>query len=105
MFGGNGDEPRILNYHSTTNAPILSICPEVATVLSFARMGNPVILAVDDDPLVLAAVQRDLREKYASDYQVARSVLGAAGTRDSERIDARRATRRRCWSSISACRR
>ena len=33
-------------------------------------MGNPAILAVDDDPLVLAAVQRDLRSRYASDYQV-----------------------------------
>jgi thioredoxin reductase (NADPH) len=33
-------------------------------------MGKPVILAVDDDPEVLASVQRDLREKYASDYRI-----------------------------------
>ena len=41
-------------------------------------MGNPVILAVDDDPLVLAAVQRDLRGRYASSYQV----LGASSGRE-----------------------
>ncbi len=33
-------------------------------------MGKPVILAVDDDPEVLASVQRDLREKYASEYRI-----------------------------------
>lgn len=33
-------------------------------------MGKPAILAVDDDTLVLAAVQRDLRSHYASEYQV-----------------------------------
>ena len=33
-------------------------------------MGKPVILAVDDDPEVLASVQRDLREKYAPDYRI-----------------------------------
>lgn len=33
-------------------------------------MGKPAILAIDDDLLVLAAVQRDLRSHYANDYQV-----------------------------------
>ena len=33
-------------------------------------MAKPVILAVDDDPQVLAAVRRDLRSKYAGDYQI-----------------------------------
>ena len=37
-------------------------------------MGNPVILAVDDDSLVLAAVLRDLRGHYSANYQV----LGAS---------------------------
>lgn len=37
-------------------------------------MSKPVILAVDDDPQVLAAVQRDLRSHYGSTYQV----IGAA---------------------------
>jgi thioredoxin reductase (NADPH) len=34
------------------------------------NMGKPVILAVDDDPEVLASVQRDLRAKYSSDYRI-----------------------------------
>ncbi|MGQ0848258.1 MAG: FAD-dependent oxidoreductase [Actinomycetota bacterium] len=33
-------------------------------------VGKPVILAVDDDQLVLNAVQRDLRQRYAEDYTV-----------------------------------
>ncbi len=33
-------------------------------------MGLPVLLAVDDDPPVLAAVERDLRDRYAEHYQV-----------------------------------
>lgn len=33
-------------------------------------MGNPVLLAVDDDAPVLAAVERDLRDRYAEHYQV-----------------------------------
>lgn len=37
-------------------------------------MNKPVILAVDDDPPVLAAVRRDLRSQYRSDY----TVMGAA---------------------------
>lgn len=36
---------------------------------------KPVILAVDDEPEVLRAVQRDLRRQYASDYRI----LGAGG--------------------------
>ena len=37
-------------------------------------MGKPVILAVDDDPQVLAAFRRDLRSRYRNEY----SILGAA---------------------------
>src|SRR3712207_9365332 len=33
-------------------------------------MSRPAILAVDDDGPVLAAVERDLRERYAEHYQV-----------------------------------
>lgn len=33
-------------------------------------MGQPVLLAVDDDAPVLAAVERDLRSRYAEHYQV-----------------------------------
>lgn len=41
-------------------------------------LGKPVLLAVDDDPLVLAAVQRDLRRQYANEYLVVGSASGAA---------------------------
>src|SRR4028119_5169 len=39
-------------------------------------MVKPVILAVDDDPQVLGAVERDLRRRYARDYRVLRADSG-----------------------------
>ena len=33
-------------------------------------MAKPVIITVDDDPQVLSAIRRDLRERYAEDYQI-----------------------------------
>lgn len=33
-------------------------------------MAKPIILTVDDDPQVLAAVRRDIRSRYAADYQI-----------------------------------
>ena len=39
----------------------------------------PIILAVDDDPLVLAAVVRDLEAKYYEDYQIVGASSGAEG--------------------------
>jgi len=39
-------------------------------------MIKPVILAVDDDPQVLRAVERDLRRKYAREYRVLRADSG-----------------------------
>jgi thioredoxin reductase (NADPH) len=45
-------------------------------------MAKPVILAVDDDPQVLRAVERDLRRRYAREYRVLRAESGesALGT-------------------------
>src|SRR5688500_3365609 len=40
-------------------------------------MEKPVILAVDDEPSVLAAVARDLRRHYGADYDVQRAASGA----------------------------
>jgi thioredoxin reductase (NADPH) len=40
-------------------------------------MGKTAILAVDDDPQVLAAVSRDLRSRYGKDYRVVRAPSGA----------------------------
>ena len=40
-------------------------------------MGKTAILAVDDDPQVLAAVSRDLRSRYGKDYRIVRAPSGA----------------------------
>lgn len=42
-------------------------------------MAKPVILAVDDDPQVLAAVRRDLRSHYSADYRIMAAGSGAEG--------------------------
>src|SRR3954451_13294449 len=39
-------------------------------------MGRPVILTVDDDQAVSRAVARDLRRRYAEDYQIVRASSG-----------------------------
>jgi len=39
-------------------------------------MSKPTILAVDDDPVVLAAITRDIRSRYAADYRVVRATSG-----------------------------
>ena len=41
-------------------------------------MSKPIILAVDDDPPVLASVQRDLRSRYAETYRVMAAPGGPA---------------------------
>jgi len=40
-------------------------------------MSKPTIVAVDDDPMVLQAIGRDLRERYAADYRILRAGSGA----------------------------
>ena len=40
-------------------------------------MAKPVIMAVDDDDVVLRAVERDLRRKYGKDYRVIGAESGA----------------------------
>jgi thioredoxin reductase (NADPH) len=40
-------------------------------------MAKPVILAVDDDPDVLGAIARDLRQHYGKDYRIVRAESGA----------------------------
>ncbi|GAB4450052.1 MAG: FAD-dependent oxidoreductase [Chloroflexi bacterium OHK40] len=41
-------------------------------------MAKPVILTVDDDPNVLAAIARDLRRRYAEQYRILRADSGAS---------------------------
>ncbi len=52
-------------------------------------MAKPVILAVDDEPDVLNAVERDLRARFASDYRI---IKASSGT---EAIEALRELKRR----------
>ena len=40
-------------------------------------MSKPVVLAVDDDPQVLATVSRDLRQHYGESYRIMRASSGA----------------------------
>ena len=40
-------------------------------------MSKPTILTVDDDPLVSAAIARDLRSRYGADYRIVRAASGA----------------------------
>jgi thioredoxin reductase (NADPH) len=49
----------------------------VVTSSGYIPPVRPVILTVDDDPAVSQAVSRDLRARYAADYQVVRAGSGA----------------------------
>ncbi|MGH3471839.1 MAG: FAD-dependent oxidoreductase [Nocardioidaceae bacterium] len=40
-------------------------------------MSKPVIVTVDDDPMVSAAITRDLRSRYGPDYRIVRASSGA----------------------------
>ena len=39
-------------------------------------MPKPTMLAVDDDPEVLASISRDLRSRYGGDYRIMRATSG-----------------------------
>lgn len=41
-------------------------------------MAKPVILTIDDDPMVLSAIDRDLRKKYGPDYRIVPINIGSA---------------------------
>ena len=42
-------------------------------------MAKPIIMTIDDDPQVLNAVERDLRQKYGRDYRIVKANSGKAG--------------------------
>jgi hypothetical protein len=44
---------------------------------------KPTILAVDDDPGVLASITRDLRSRYGQDYRIVRASSGPRRSRCS----------------------
>jgi thioredoxin reductase (NADPH) len=52
-------------------------------------MARPVLLAVDDDPEVLRAVERDLRRQYASRFRVLRADSGEAALDSLRELKAR----------------
>ncbi|MBW4613606.1 MAG: FAD-dependent oxidoreductase [Desmonostoc vinosum HA7617-LM4] len=52
-------------------------------------MAKPVILTVDDDPEVLQAVTRDLRQKYGENYRILRADSGASALEALEQIKLR----------------
>lgn len=41
-------------------------------------MAKPTIFTIDDDPMVLSAIERDLRKKYGHDYRILKADSGAA---------------------------
>jgi len=49
-------------------------------------MAKPTILAVDDDPQVLAAVRADLRARYAGDYRIVAEGSGATALATVEQL-------------------
>jgi thioredoxin reductase (NADPH) len=50
---------------------------------------KPVILAVDDDPAVLGAIERDLRRQYRADYRVMKASSGREGLEAAKELAAR----------------
>lgn len=50
---------------------------------------KPVIFALDDDPEVLAAIQRDLRREFGKDYRIMRAETGAAALEALEQMKLR----------------
>ena len=52
-------------------------------------MAKPLILAVDDDQLVLGAVERDLRRNYGKEYRILGAISGAAALDALKRLKLR----------------
>src|SRR5262249_42046100 len=52
-------------------------------------MSQPVILVVDDDPQVLAAIRRDLRTRYQTEYRVLAAGSGEAAVVAIQELKAR----------------
>ncbi len=52
-------------------------------------MNKPIILCVDDDPEVLASVERDLRSKYRKDYRIVKALGSDNGLEAAETVKKR----------------
>jgi len=55
-------------------------------------MAKPVILCLDDDPMVLNAVERDLRQKYGQDYRLIKINSGSAALDALQQLQKRNET-------------
>ena len=52
-------------------------------------MAKPAIITVDDEPAVLNAIERDLRQKYGRDYRILKADSGAAALDALKQLQAR----------------
>jgi len=52
-------------------------------------MPRPVILAIDDDPEVLGAIERDLRQQYRGDYRIMKATSGREALEAATSLKAR----------------
>jgi thioredoxin reductase (NADPH) len=52
-------------------------------------MAKPVILTVDDDPAVLSAIERDLRQHYRKEFRIMKAESGAEGLEVARALAAR----------------
>jgi thioredoxin reductase (NADPH) len=52
-------------------------------------LAKPAIIAVDDEPGVLNAIERDLRQKYGRDYRILKAESGAAALDALKQLQAR----------------
>ena len=59
--------------------PISSVRRRWLTTDNGERRRRPAILAVDDEPAVLAAVARDLRRQFGEGYRILRASSGQEG--------------------------
>ena len=97
-------QPRKARYRCLGMADELSVQEQARDSETTAPERRPVILAVDDDPSVLAAVSRDLRRGFGERFRVMRAPSGAEAL-EIRGSCARAVIRSRCSSPISACRR
>ncbi len=54
-------------------------------------MAKPIILAVDDEPQVLNAVERDLRTRFGADYRIMKADSGASALEATRQLKSRNA--------------
>src|SRR3990172_5472748 len=52
-------------------------------------MAKPIIMSVDDEPQVLNAIERDLRQYYRSDYRIVKAGSGAEALKAVEEFKKR----------------